>query len=96
MGDFTFFRIYPYRATLERRPVPPLVALSVLLSTGAVIDKNINRQVFSGDTDSAGQIDVTLSQGSYDVVVQGQSKSVNLNKDQEVSFSLNSAERPTG
>ncbi|WP_152416165.1 hypothetical protein [Halococcus hamelinensis] len=60
-----------------------------------VVNKKTKDQVFSGYTDSAGQISVTLPQGQYDVVAQGQKgKSVNLNKDQNVSFDLNSDERP--
>lgn len=60
-----------------------------------VVNKKTKDQVFSGFTDSAGQISVTLPQGQYDVVAQGQKgKSVNLNKGQNVSFELNSDERP--
>ena len=36
-----------------------------------VVNKKTGDKVFSGFTDSAGQIDVTLPQGQYDVVVQG-------------------------
>jgi hypothetical protein len=62
-----------------------------------VVNKKTKDQVFSGYTDSAGQVSVTLPQGQYEVVAQGQqSKSINLNKDQNVSFELNSDERPNG
>ncbi|WP_049900454.1 hypothetical protein [Halococcus agarilyticus] len=61
-----------------------------------VVNDKTNNQVFSGYTDSAGQIDVTLPQGKYTAVAQGQSKKVNLNKDQNVSFELSSDERPNG
>ena len=60
-----------------------------------VVNWKTENQVFSGYTDSAGQVNVTLPQGQYDVVVQNQKyKNVNLNKDQNVSFNLNSDERP--
>jgi hypothetical protein len=62
-----------------------------------IINDKTGSQVFSGFTDSAGQVDVTLPQGKYQVVVQGQkTKTVNLNKDQNVSFELASDERPEG
>ena len=35
-----------------------------------VVDKNTNKQVFSGYTDSAGQIDVTLPQGSVPSTIE--------------------------
>lgn len=62
-----------------------------------IINEKTGSQVFSGFTDSAGQIDVTLPQGKYTVVANGQrAKTVNLNKDQDISFELNSDERPEG
>ena len=60
-----------------------------------VVNEKTDNQVFSGYTDSAGQVDVTLPQNKYEVVAQSQSKKVNLNKDQNVSFELNDEERPT-
>lgn len=60
-----------------------------------VINEKTGSQVFSGYTDSTGQIDITLPQGKYQVVVNGQqTKTVNLNNDQNVSFDIDSAERP--
>ena len=60
-----------------------------------VVNEKTENQVFSGYTDSAGQVDVTLPQNKYEVVAQSQSEKVNLNKDQNVSFELNDDERPT-
>ena len=49
-----------------------------------VINGKTKDQVFSGYTDSAGQINVTLPQGKYTVVTQGKSEQINLNKDSTV------------
>lgn len=61
-----------------------------------IINDKTKDQVFSGFTDSAGQVNVTLPQGKYTVVAQGKSKQTNLNKDQTVGFELNGDERPKG
>lgn len=51
--------------------------------------------VFSGFTDNAGQIDVTLPRGNYEVVAQSQKKTVTLNKDDtQTMFTLASDELP--
>ena len=60
-----------------------------------VIDKKTGKQVFSGFTDNAGQIDVTLPRGNYEVVAQSQKKTVTLNKDDtQTTFTLASDELP--
>ncbi|MFH5845163.1 hypothetical protein [Haladaptatus sp. CMAA 1909] len=59
-----------------------------------IINKKTGDQVFTGTTDNAGQIDVTLPRGQYEVVVGSQSKLVNLNKDQDVTFTLPTDELP--
>ena len=58
-----------------------------------VMDKT-GETVFTGFTDNAGQINVTLPQGHYDVFVQNQKKHVNLNDDTTVSFTLSGEELP--
>ncbi|SIR73090.1 hypothetical protein SAMN05421858_3482 [Haladaptatus litoreus] len=52
------------------------------------VKNSLGETVFTGYTDSAGQIDVQLSQGKYDVYVQNQHQQVNLNKDRTVTFTL--------
>ncbi len=60
-----------------------------------VIDKKTGKQVLSGFTDNAGQIDVTLPRGNYEVVAQNQKKTVSLKKDgTETTFTLASDELP--
>ncbi|WP_231189240.1 carboxypeptidase-like regulatory domain-containing protein [Haladaptatus sp. DYF46] len=59
-----------------------------------IINKKTGDQVFTGTTDNAGQINVTLPRGQYEVVAGSQSKQVNLNKDQDVTFTLPTDELP--
>ncbi|WP_266081188.1 hypothetical protein [Haladaptatus caseinilyticus] len=59
-----------------------------------VINKKTGDKVFTGTTDNAGQIDVTLPRGQYEVIAGSQSKLVNLNKDQDITFTLPTDELP--
>ena len=59
-----------------------------------VINKKTGDQVFSGTTDNAGQIDVTLPRGNYEVVAGSQSKQVNLRQDTDVALTLPTDELP--
>jgi uncharacterized protein YdeI (BOF family) len=59
-----------------------------------VINKKTGDEVFAGTTDNAGQINVTLPQGEYDVIVQDQQKKVKLDENEDIGFTVKSPDLP--
>ena len=56
-----------------------------------VLDSETDEVLFEGRTDEDGEIETTLDQGEYDVAVGGETQSVTLGADAEVSFSIDTS-----